>query len=84
LYNKRRVPTRLATEELSNTIETSRIAVAVDRLNNTRINMNFQKATTLGTSLMSPYTIPPNNSGGTTRSGRMSNSSLDEKYVNDE
>jgi hypothetical protein len=49
-----RVPTRLATEELSNAIETSNTAVAVDMLNNTSVNKNFQKAKTSGTSPMRP------------------------------
>lgn len=79
MYNMMRVPTRLATDVLSKAMETKSTAVAVDKLNNTRVNMNFQYAATLGTSPMRPYTIPPNRRGGTTRSGRISKSTLDEK-----
>ena len=84
LNNMTRVPMRLATLVLSNAIESRRMTLAVVRLNRTRVNMNFQNITTSGTSPIHAYMIPPNTSGGTTRSGRMSKRILDAKYVNDE
>ena len=79
LYSINNVPTKLATDVLSKMIETKRTAVAVARLNKTRVNMNFQYTATSGTRPIKPYTMPPNSRGGTTRRGRMSNRSLEEK-----
>jgi hypothetical protein len=67
------VPTKLATLMLENAMESSNTTLAVVRLKSTRMRMNFQNAATVGTSPTSPYTIPPNISGGTSRKGRMSN-----------
>ena len=67
------VPIRLATLVFAHAIEMSKITLAVVRLKSTSVRMNFQKAVTVGTKPTSPYTIPPKSSGGTTRSGRMSN-----------
>jgi hypothetical protein len=44
-----KVPTKLATLELANAIDNRRITLAVVRLNSTSVNMNFQKAGTVGT-----------------------------------
>jgi len=79
LYNINRVPTKLATDVLSKMMETKRTAVAVARLNKTRVNINFQYTATSGTRPIKPYTMPPNSRGGTTRRGRISKRSLDEK-----
>jgi hypothetical protein len=68
-----KVPTKLATLELANAIDNRRITLAVVKLNNTSVNMNFQKAGTVGTRPTSPYTMPPKTIGGTKRSGRISN-----------
>ena len=54
LYNINKVPTRLATDVLSKTMETKRTAVAVARLNKTSVNMNFQYTATSGTSPIRP------------------------------
>jgi len=44
-----RVPTKLATLVLANDIDSKRITLAVVKLNSTSVNMNFQKAGTVGT-----------------------------------
>jgi hypothetical protein len=49
-----KVPTKLATEVLSKMIDTKRTAVAVARLNRTRVNMNFQYTAMSGTSPIKP------------------------------
>ena len=67
------VPMRLATLVFAQAIDMSKMTLAVVRLKSTRVRMNFQKAATVGTKPTRPYTIPPKRSGGTTRSGRMSN-----------
>ena len=74
-----KVPTKLATLMLLNAIDNKRMTLAVVRLNNTSVSMNFQKAATVGTSPMRPYTMPPKTNGGTTRRGRMSKRILDAK-----
>ena len=79
LYSITKVPTKLATDVLSKTMETKRTAVAVARLNKTRVSMNFQYTATSGTRPIRPYTMPPKSKGGTIRRGRMSKKSLDEK-----
>lgn len=66
------VPTRLATLILANAIESHSTTLAVVRLNNTSVSINFQKMMGSGTSPTKPYTIPPNMRGGTRRSGRIS------------
>jgi hypothetical protein len=78
------VPMRFATLVPSQAIEMSRITLAVVRLKSTSTSMNFQNAVTVGTRPTRPYIIPPNRIGGTTRSGRMSKSTFEEKYVNEE
>jgi hypothetical protein len=67
------VPIRLATPVSAHAIDISKITLAVVRLNNTRVRMNFQKAGTVGTKPTRPYTMPPKSNGGTTRRGRISN-----------
>jgi hypothetical protein len=49
LKSMTKVPTKLATLELANVIDNRRITLAVVRLNSTSVNMNFQKAGTVGT-----------------------------------
>ena len=73
LNNMTIVPIRLATLVFAHAIEISNMTLAVVRLKSTSVRMNFQKADTVGTKPTRPYTIPPKSSGGTTRSGRMSN-----------
>ena len=48
------VPTRLATLTLAKAIESQSIAVAVVKLNRTRVRINFQNAVTVGTRPTSP------------------------------
>lgn len=72
LNNMTKVPTKLATLGLSNAIERRSTTLAVVKLKSTRVRRNFQNATTVGTRPTSPYTMPPNTSGGTSRKGRMS------------
>ena len=45
-----KVPTKLATLILLNAIDNKRMTLAVVRLNNTSVSMNFQKIDTSGTS----------------------------------
>ena len=59
------VPTKLATLIPENTMENSNTMLGVVRLKSTRVRMNFKNAATVATSLMRPYTTPPNISGGT-------------------
>ena len=66
------VPTKLAKPVLSNAMDNNNITLAVVKLNNTNVRMNFQNAGTVATSPTRPYTIPPNRSGGTRRNGRIS------------
>ena len=66
------VPTRLATLVLANATEMSNTALAVARLNKTKTSKNFQKVATSGTKPTRRYTMAPNTSGGTTRSGMIS------------
>lgn len=68
-----KVPTKLATLMLANAIESHNTTLAVVRLNKTSVSMNFQNAGTVGTRPTSGYTIPPKTSGGTRRSGKISN-----------
>lgn len=49
LYSITSVPTKLATLVFANATEISRTALAVARLNKTRMSMNFQKVDTSGT-----------------------------------
>lgn len=79
MYSMTRVPTKLATLVLSNAIDSHNTTLAVVRLNKTSVSMNFQNPATVGTSPIRPYTIPPNMSGGTSRSGRMSNKTYSKK-----
>lgn len=72
LNNMTNVPTKLARLVLSNAMDNSSITLAVVKLNNTNVSMNFQNAGTVATSPTRPYTIPPNKSGGTKRNGRIS------------
>ena len=72
LYNMTRVPTRLATLMLANAMESHRTTLAVVKLKRTSVSRNFQKPGTVGTRPASPYTMPPNITGGTRRKGRMS------------
>lgn len=67
------VPTKLATLVLANAMLNQSTTLAVVKLNNTRVSINFQKPATVGTSPTRPYTIPPNIRGGTRRRGNMSN-----------
>ena len=54
MYSINKVPTRLATDVLSKIMETKSTAVAVARLNKTRVNMNFQYTATSGTRPIKP------------------------------
>ena len=54
MYSISRVPTRLATDVLSKMMETRSTAVAVARLNKTRVNINFQYTATSGTRPINP------------------------------
>lgn len=84
MNNMTNVPTKFPTLVLSQATEMSKTTLAVVRLNSTSTKRNFQNVDTDGTRPTRPYTIPPNRSGGTTRSGRMSKRTFEEKYVNDE
>jgi hypothetical protein len=75
---------KLATLKFSNPTDNRRHTLAVVRLNSTSVSMNFQYAAGVPTSPMSGYAIAAKTNGGTTRSGRMSKRTLDEKYVKDE
>ena len=66
------VPTKLAKLVLSNAMDNNSITLAVVKLNNTNVSINFQNAGTVATSPTRPYTIPPNRRGGTRRNGRIS------------
>ena len=54
MYSISKVPTKLATDVLSKMMETRRTAVAVARLNKTRVNINFQYTATSGTRPIKP------------------------------
>lgn len=73
------VPTKLAKLVFLNAMDNNRITLAVVKLNNTSVSMNFQNAGTVATSPTSPYTIPPNRRGGTRRNGRISKRTYIEK-----
>ena len=52
------VPTKLAKLVLSNAMDNNSITLAVVKLNNTNVSINFQNAGTVATSPTRPYTLP--------------------------